>query len=64
MYYQVSVTISQVNDKGGVKKNNEQYLVDAVSVGDAEKKTAEKFVGVTLDWEISGVRQSKIIEVV
>jgi hypothetical protein len=64
MYYQVQVTIEQTTAKGGVKKSNEQYLVHAVSVGDAEKQVNQKFVGVTLDWEITKVSQSKIIEVV
>lgn len=64
MYYRVQVTISQETKTGRVKNNNEQYLVKAVSVGDAEKQIHEKFTGVTLDWEITRVVQSKIIEVV
>jgi hypothetical protein len=63
MYYQVQVTITQTTKSGGEKKNNEQYLVSAVSVGDAEKQIHEKFTGVTLDWEVTKVTQSKIIEV-
>ena len=64
MYYQVQVTITQTTKSGGEKKNREEYLVSAVSVGDAEKQIHEKFTGVTLDWEVTRVIQSKIIEVV
>lgn len=64
MYYQVQVTIVQVTKTGSEKKNNEQYLVSAVSVGDAEKQVHEKFTGVTLDWDITKISQSKIIEVI
>ena len=64
MYYQVQVTIEQVTPKGGTKKHNEQYLVNAVSCLDAEKKVNEKFVGVTLDWSVSRISIAKIIEVI
>jgi hypothetical protein len=64
MYYQATVTISQPGKNGGTKKEREQYLVNAVSVTDAEKKVTEKFTGVTLDWEVSLVKQSNIIEVI
>lgn len=64
MFYQVQVTITQPTKSGGEKKDREEYLVNAVSVGDAEKQIHEKFTGVTLDWEVTRVIQSKIIEVV
>lgn len=64
MFYQATVTISQPGNKGGVKKSKEQYLVNAVSVTDAEKKVTEKFFGVTFDWEVSLVKQSQIVEVI
>ena len=64
MYYQVQVTIETPTPKGGVKKGNEQYLVDAVSCLDAEKKVNDKFVGATLDWEVSKISKSKIVEVI
>jgi hypothetical protein len=64
MNFEATVTISQTGKNGGTKKNREYYLVNAVSVTDAEKKVTEKFQGVTLDWEVTTVRKSKIVEVI
>ena len=54
MKYLVSVRLHLPDDKGEkIKKHNEQYLVDAVSVTDAEAKVTEKFNGATYDWDLS-----------
>jgi hypothetical protein len=63
MKYLVSVRLHLPDDKGEkIKKHNEQYLVDAVSVTDAEAKVTEKFNGATYDWEVVSARETKIVE--
>ena len=51
--------------KGKVKKNKENYLVDALSVTEAEAKLVKKFVaeGVNLEYEVVKVSETKILEV-
>ncbi len=62
MNYQVSVKCKIENDKGKIQKVTEKYLVNAVSVTDAEVKAAEKFKNVNFDWEVAAVVETKILE--
>ena len=48
-YYIVKVKVHHEDDKGKVKKVTEQYLVDAVSVTDAEVKVTKEFFGLSID---------------
>ena len=50
-YYSVLVAVEVEDAKGKVKKNKENYLVDALSVTEAEAKLVKKFVadGVNLE---------------
>ena len=63
MYYNVIVTITATGSKKQ-KKSKELYVVDAVSVTDAEVKTVAKFNGTSLEFEVSSVKQSKIVEII
>ena len=63
MYFNATVQISQENKNGKITKNNEYYLLDAVSYTDAEAKITKQFFGVTLDWEITNLKKSNIIEI-
>jgi hypothetical protein len=64
MYFTVSVKVSFEDDKGKVKKTVERYLVDAMSVTEAEARTAEFMKSDTRDSEIVAVNQSRILEVI
>ena len=46
------------------KKNVEQYLVNAVSVTDAESKIHKDFENTVIDFEVSSVSETKIIKVI
>ena len=48
-YYIAKVNVHHEDDKGRVKKVVEQYLVDAVSVTDAEVRCLESSMGQTLN---------------
>ena len=64
-YYSVLVSVEIEDAKGKIKKNKENYLVDAMSVTEAEAKLVKKFVadGVRLEYEVIKVSETKILEV-
>ena len=69
-YFEVTVSVQHEVDggKGGtkIKKVKESYLVDAMSVTEAEAKVVGEFesAGITVDYEVSAARESKIIQVI
>jgi len=67
MYYTAKVTLTEeVDTKNGTreKKTRYQYLVEALSVTEAETKMATDMEGTVADWEITGIHQSLIVDVV
>ena len=66
MYFQVNVEILDTNDKGKQTKTKESYLVDAVSVTDAEVKVNKMFQdeGTLLSFQVKSVRETKILQVI
>ena len=67
MYYVAKVTLTEEVDTGNgtkEKKSRYQYLIDAVSITDAEAKMTADMTGTVSDWEITGVTQSKIVDVI
>lgn len=67
MYYKVNVKFfSQVATKKGVvdKVTKTEFLVQAETVGDAEKKAYDHLDGTTLEFSISSVSETKIEAVV
>ena len=60
-YYIAKVKVHHEDDKGRVKKVTEQYLVDAVSVTDAEVKVVEEFDGSSLEFEVTSVFESILV---
>tara|TARA_R110000782_G_scaffold95274_1_gene179248 strand:+ start:5296 stop:5505 length:210 start_codon:yes stop_codon:yes gene_type:complete len=65
MYFTVTVKILTDDGKGGVKKMTERYLVDAMSVTEAEARmTKDLSKGGTHDFEIVAAGVSRIVGVV
>jgi hypothetical protein len=65
-FYSVCVAVEVEDAKSGkIKKNKENYLVDALSVTEAEAKLVKKFVaeGVNLEYEVVKVSETNILEV-
>lgn len=64
-YYTVNVAVDFEDAKGKIKKKNELYLVDALSVTEAEAKLVQKFTNdaVKLEYEVVKVSETKIIDV-
>ena len=63
-YYIAKVKVHHEDDKGRVKKVTEQYLVNAVSVTDAEAKVVQDFEGSNLEYEVTSVSETKILKVI
>jgi len=63
-YYIAKVKVHHEDDKGRVKKVTEQYLVNAVSVTDAETKVVKDFEGSNLEFEVTAVVETKIVSVI
>lgn len=66
-YFEVSVElVIAVLKNGKDKKQKEVYLVDAMSVTEAEKRVIADFedAGVQLDYKVVSARESKVIRVI
>ena len=65
-YFQATVDIIDMNEKGKQTKTKELYLVDAVSVTDAEVKVTKMFEdeGSQVDFQVKSVRETKILQVI
>ena len=69
-YFEVTVTVQHEVDggKGGtkIKKVRESYLVDAMTVTEAEARVVGEFEAavISVEYEVSAARESKIIQVI
>ena len=65
-YFLANVEIVDINDKGKQTKMREQYLIDAVSVTDAEVKVTKMFEdeGMSTDFQVKSVKDTKILQVI
>jgi hypothetical protein len=66
-YFEVTVEVVVATQKNGKdKKAKEIYLVDAMSVTEAEARVVQDFTdaGVQIDYKVSGARESRVIRVI
>jgi hypothetical protein len=66
-YYTAKVQlVDSVDTPKGTKEKRitETYLVEALSVTEAEAKVIEEFKGYTFDFEVKSVSSSKIIKII
>ena len=65
MYFTVTVKILSDNGNGKIKKVTERYLVDAMSVTEAEARATEYLAkGGTQDFEIVPAGVSRVVGVI
>lgn len=65
MIYEVSIILDKLVAEGLPKRVKEQYLVEAVSFADAEKRAAEYIAPyVSGDVRIAAIKQSNVADVV
>jgi hypothetical protein len=58
-------TVREVEQPNGkIKKVSETYLVEAVSVTDAEAKLYKHLENEPFDWAVKSVSETKILEVI
>lgn len=62
-YYLAKVKVHIEDDKGRIKKVTEQYIVNAVSITDAEVKVNKEFESSLLRFEVISVSETKIIKI-
>ena len=66
-YFEVTVEMVVSTQKNGKdKKVKEIYLVDAMSVTEAESRVIKDFEesGVQIDYKVSGAKESRVIRVI
>jgi|5B_taG_2_1085324.scaffolds.fasta_scaffold07748_2 hypothetical protein len=66
-YYTAKVQLTTLTDTANgtkEKKATEMYLVEALSVTEAEAKVVKDFGNSTLDFEVKAVTNSKIIKII
>ncbi len=63
MYFTVSVKVVTDDGQGKIKKSTERYLVEAMTVTEAEARVSAH-MDKNLSYEISSASQSRILEVI
>ena len=64
-YYNTQVQFETVNDNNGrIQKTKEHYLVEAMSVSDAEDKLNEKFKDSMAEFSVIKVQESNIMGII
>ena len=64
-FFQVKVQFTTEDDRGKVKKQNVNYLVDAQSVTEAEARTVKYLVDAgESEFEVKSASEAKIAEVI
>lgn len=64
MFHSVSVKVRFEDDKGKTKTKTEKYLVDAMSVTEAEARVTSYMKGAQVEFEISSASQSRIVDAI
>lgn len=62
-YYNVSVKFKRENDKGKIKIVTERYLVDALSVTEAEARVTMFLEDCPDEWQLSVASESRVLDV-
>jgi hypothetical protein len=63
-YFSVSVAFRRDNGNGKIKKVTERYLVDALTVTEAEARVVKYLSDCPDEYTISSASESRIVEVI
>jgi len=63
-YFQVTVKIKREDDKGKIKTTTERYLVDALTVTEAEGRVVKFMEQFQEEYKISSATESRIMELI
>lgn len=64
MYFEVKVQIEVDTDNGKPKKKTESYLVDAMTVTEAEARVHTYFKGSVVPFEVKSAKVSPIVDII
>lgn len=64
MFIEVKVEFETDNGNGKIKKKTEAYLVDAMTVTEAEARIIAHFKSSVLPFEVKSAKVSKIIDII
>ena len=62
-YFQVVVKLKREDDKGKIKTFTERYLVDALTITEAEARVVKFMEDSMLEYEISSATESRIVQI-
>lgn len=63
-YFTVNVKFKRENDKGKIKTVTERFLVDSMSVTEAEARVVKHLESCADEYQISSAGESRILEVI
>ena len=63
-YYLSRIKFATDGPRGGVKRNSEQYLINAVSITHAETLINQEFSDAIVEFEVAGISQSRIVKII
>lgn len=63
-FWKIKVKITEINEKGKLKKRSEIYLVDASNVTEAENKTKSEMNEFGYDYTIESITKTSFIAVI
>ena len=63
MFYNAKVQVLTEDEKGNVKKVTESYLVNAITVTEAEAVVVKAFEGYPGEFAVKSVTETKIVEI-
>lgn len=64
MYYLVKIRFESQEDSGKIKKTREHFLVEADTIGEAEKITIDRFGTGLSECFLESIQESKILDVI
>jgi len=64
LLFDVTIELKTEDDKGRIKKTRETYLVEALSVTDAEATTVNHFKCIQMEYTVKSVKQSRICDAI
>ena len=63
-YWLAKVKVEEETSRGTVRWANEQFLVNAENVTDAEVKLTQEYSTYHMEWHVSQLKQIKLVKVI
>lgn len=64
MFWIVKIKFQAQDDNGKTMRFRESYLVEAITVTDAEARVTKDLMGSMVDFEVEAVQQSRITKII